>query len=108
MRPTSLTGTMIILLACTLVAIAAGYSVLEGRVVDDQGKPQANVPVYLELPKGPIVAFTDARGVFQFINLEPGEYIVFVKGGTKVPVKFRDPRQSPVQTLREPLVIRGS
>jgi len=81
--------------------------VLEGRVVDDNGTPQANVPVYLELLKGPIVAFTDTRGVVQFSNLPPGEYTVFVKGGSRVSVGYRDPRRSSVQRLQEPLVLRS-
>ena len=107
MRTSGLAAILIILLVFAVEASAAGYSVLEGRVVDDNGAPQANVPVYLELPKGPIVAFTDARGVFQFFNLEPGQHTVFVKGGSKVSFNYQDPRRSPMQTLREPLVVRG-
>jgi hypothetical protein len=107
MTHTSWIGAVVILLALILEASGADYSVLEGKVVDDDGRPQASVPVYLELPKGPIVAFTDTRGVFQFFNLPAGEHTVYVKGGSRVSVRYRDSRRSPVQTLQEPLVLRG-
>jgi hypothetical protein len=108
MTDTPWIGALIILLALTLEASGgAGYNVLEGKVVDENGRAQANVPVYLELPKGPIVAFTDERGVFQFSNLRSGEYSVFVKGGSRVSVRYRESRQSPVQTMQEPLVLSG-
>jgi hypothetical protein len=99
--------TVILLVACTTLVSGADSGVLEGSVVDEAGRPVANHPVYLQLPKGPIVAFTDYRGVFQFFNLPPGQYTVSLKGGAKVSVEFRDPTRAPVQTLPEPLVVRS-
>jgi hypothetical protein len=98
---------VILLVAFTAPTGGGSPGVLEGRVVDEAGRAVANQPVYLQLPKGPIVAFTDYRGVFQFFNLPPGTYTVSLKSGARVSVEFRDSTRSPVQTLPEPLVVRN-
>jgi Carboxypeptidase regulatory-like domain len=98
---------VVLLVAFNAAASAGSAGVLEGSVVDESGRPVANQPVYLQLPKGPTVAFSDYRGVFQFFNVPPGKYTVSLKSGAKVPVEFRDPTRAPLQTLPEPLVVRS-
>ena len=54
---------------------------IEGRVVDDQGQPVANVPVTATLAGAPDGATgpprtTDDRGMFRLFGLAPGEYRV--------------------------------
>jgi hypothetical protein len=106
---TKLTRITAVVLLVAFNAAASGGSagVLEGSVVDESGRPAANQPVYLQLPKGPTVAFSDYRGVFQLFNVPPGKYTVSLKSGAKVPVEFRDPTRAPLRTLPEPLVVRS-
>jgi hypothetical protein len=98
---------VVLLVAFNTAASGGSAGVLEGSVVDETGRPMANQPVYLQLPKGPTVAFSDYRGVFQFFNVLPGKYTVSLKSGAKVPVEFMDPTRAPLQTLPEPLVVRS-
>jgi hypothetical protein len=98
---------VVLLVALNTAAGGESSGVLEGSVIDESGRPVANQPVYLQLPKGPTVAFSDYRGVFQFFNVAPGKYTVSLKSGAKVPVEFTDPRRAPLQTLPEPLVVKS-
>jgi uncharacterized GH25 family protein len=100
-------AVLIFLLCLSSAAHSAGYTVLEGRVVDENGRPVSNQPVYIELPRGRTAVFTDNRGVFQFLNLPQGQYTVFVKGGPKVTVEVKNPTKFPFQTLEDALVMRG-
>lgn len=98
---------VVLLVAFNSAASGASAGVLEGSVVDELGRPVANQPVYLQLSKGPTVAFSDYRGVFQFFNVPPGKYTVSLKSGAKVPVEFRDPARASLQTIPDPLVVKS-
>ena len=69
----------IVLMLCTVVALAATTSRMTGTVQDDQGLPLPGVTVQISSDKligGPQVVITDGNGSFVFNLLPPGLYTV--------------------------------
>jgi hypothetical protein len=62
------------------IVLSAGVAVLEGTVVDTQGKPLDGAAVAILAKDGPLsslkTGITDGSGKFLFDNFAPGEYQV--------------------------------
>jgi hypothetical protein len=96
--------TRVIAIAVALLPLADApvlaqlqVAVVRGAVLDVQGQPAAGAQVTIADPLGTVVAstHTDPSGRFQFRDIVPGAYMVYVDfGGTR--------------ELARPLVVRGA
>ena len=70
--------TVLVLLLASVAAVAqVRTGIMTGRVVDDQGEPLPGVAVVVSSPamiEGTRSEVTNERGVYRFINLDPGVY----------------------------------
>lgn len=78
MRKNRFVVALLILLATSLAAVAqVRTGILTGRVLDDQGEPLPGVSITVVSPamiEGTRSETTNERGVYRFINLDPGVY----------------------------------
>ncbi len=69
---------VLILLLMSVAAVAqVRTGILTGRVVDDQGEPLPGVAITVSSPaliQGSMAETTNERGVYRFMNLDPGVY----------------------------------
>ena len=69
---------VLILLLTSVAAVAqVRTGILTGRVVDDQGEPLPGVTVTVSSPaliQGSMAETTNERGIYRFMNLDPGVY----------------------------------
>ncbi len=68
-----------VLFVCVLLAASVQAQTISGNVKDDQGKNAASASVALKAAKDSSVvklSATDAKGHFQFDNIQPGKYFV--------------------------------
>ncbi|HPW17560.1 MAG TPA: TonB-dependent receptor [Candidatus Aminicenantes bacterium] len=68
---------LVLLLAAATAAAQVRTGVLTGRVLDDQGEPLPGVVVTITSPamiQGTRAETTNDRGLYRFINLDPGVY----------------------------------
>lgn len=78
-------------------AQAADISTLSGVLQDSEGKPLANVEIFISSSNQSVM--TDDNGRFEFTNLETGRYVLDIKGGKQGHIN------KPVQHTGESLTV---
>ncbi|HET7696753.1 MAG TPA: TonB-dependent receptor [Vicinamibacterales bacterium] len=91
---THITRLMALLLAAVLMSTAAAaqtsVSTVEGTVTDEQGAVLPGVTATLTGPRGDQTVQTDERGMYRFIGVQPGTYILKIELGTTFAAQTRE------------------
>ena len=88
--------TVLVLLLASAAAVAqVRTGILTGRVVDDQGEPLPGVTITVSSPaliQGSMSETTNDRGVYRFMNLDPGVYALKAELQAFAPYEQQDIR----------------
>ncbi len=102
---------LVLLLASGLAAQSKETGAIQGKVIDENGRPIPGVTVIIRgnrLIGGPRTAVTDSRGRYRFPALPPGRYEIEAKLEGFNPVKRKGIRLHVAQTLTIDLVMNLS